>query len=765
MRPSCLSALAASASVFFSVQTPAHARGHRYAHEVPQVASIAVDSTRIGGGIARNERIFKESDFGPGRHKTFGGDERAYVGANQPFSGDFNADGYDDVGVRWTGGPHAGRWSISLNDGKGNFLPGKGVTFGGTVKAYVGDNRLFVGDFNRDGYSDIGVQWKSGPHAGKWTISLNDKRGNFLPGKGVSFGGTFKAYVGPNEPIAGDFDGDGWDDLGVRWTAGPHAGRWVISRNDRKGNFEPGVGRTFGGDAKAYIGSNQPIVGDFNADGFDDIGVRWTGGSHKWHWTVSLADGHGNFEPGRRIVFGDVIKAYAGSNIPIVGDFDRDGRDDIGVKWTSGAHNGLWVFSRNERGPKVTTTRAFVLRIPVVFVNAPGNQVTTEAQATALLNEVRNYFSRTTHGRLALEFRHRIVELDHGPRWTGGVPNPVYGADGRLQNAGAYPSLRDYPGYWCRFPFPGGGEQIIFKDADGKLDWINNSNIHRNYCQVAERNFAKDSLAAWANADRDDFVSTMKWASSGSKGPMFAMMAPGMAGGGNRILRETPTKAWPLTVAGQSFSDYIYLDQHPATFAHEIGHMIGHGGELYGAANGNQCFSADALGYLGPHALMGQERAYFPAFNAVNRWRFGFAEARYVTPDEGTVTVSLPRAMAQSNGRTVAVVHPDPVGHPDELFVIENRGPQTVAGTTYDRVPSPGMYVYRVKAKNNTPARPLIDLLEVRGKCPGQLVPYQGTLTPSTRTALRFHDGTSARFEITDVKTVGTILRLKIRFL
>jgi M6 family metalloprotease-like protein len=753
-----------------------YAKGYRYAHEVPGFASMAVDTKAIMPdckippcSIARNKRIVAETDFAPGKGKTFGGTVRAYVGDNEPFVGDFNGDGWDDIGVRWKSGPAAGHWTISLNDRAGNFNPGKGVTFGGTAKAYVGDNRLFVGDFDHDGRDDIGVHWKSGPAAGHWTISLNDRAGNFNPGKGVTFGGTAKAFVGPNEPFVGDFDGDGWDDIGVRWTGGVNTGRFTISRNDHAGTFHAGVGTTFGGVAKAYVGGNQLVVGDFNGDRRDDIGVRWTAGAHKHLWTISLNAGTG-FEPGRSVDFGHVKKAYAGNVRPIVGDFNHDGYDDIGVKWLSGANAGRWVFSRNRRRQRITRTPRVVVRIPVVFVNYPRmTNETTDERAAALLDNVRRYFRRTSHGVIVLKFRYRVVKIDNTPWWHGGVPFPRYGADGKLINGEAFPSVREYAGYGCRFRLPGatGSSQIIFKDANGNLAWKNNANIHRNYCQVGERNFAKDALTQWRADDREGFDAAMAWASSGSHGPMFAMLSPGLPGGGNRTLRETVDKQWPLVIGDREYRDYIYTDQGAQGFAHEIGHMIGHGPELYVNRQGTQCLSASSVGYLAGLSLMGTTTNMFPGMNGVNRWRFGFAEARYVTREDGNVTVHLPKALDPSaDTRTVLVVHPDPVGHPGEAFLVEYRAPVTYAGRLYDDLPVSGMYAYHINVKAPTPGAPLISLLNRTAACPTRLRPYRTRLSPSTDTnpGLRFYDGTSAEVELTPAVSGGK-LHVTVRWL
>ena len=82
-------------------------------------------------------------NFAPGHHVTFGGGDRAYIGDNLPFVGDFNGDGFADLGVKWIGGEHEGLWVISLSDGIGSFQPGEQVrgvvssTYGPDVNRYV----------------------------------------------------------------------------------------------------------------------------------------------------------------------------------------------------------------------------------------------------------------------------------------------------------------------------------------------------------------------------------------------------------------------------------------------------------------------------------------------------------------------------------------------------------------------------------------------------------------------------------------------------
>ena len=173
-----------------------------------------------------------------------------------------------------------------------------------------------VGDFNGDGLDDLVCFWKgSYPETdsryGDVFVALSNGDGFDLMLKWHDF------YSGTAEEIslAGDFNGDGRDDL-VNFNPPYHS----CAVNLSTGTAFSDTGSTW---SSSIISTGQvPLVGDFNRDGLDDVAVLVRGDTGDvW---VALSTGS---------AFGELKRwgtgFCTGKAKPDVGDFNGDGFDDL----------------------------------------------------------------------------------------------------------------------------------------------------------------------------------------------------------------------------------------------------------------------------------------------------------------------------------------------------------------------------------------------------------------------------------------------------
>ena len=118
-------------------------------------------------------------------------------------------------------------------------------------------------------------------------------------------------------PLVGDWDGDGDDTIGVK------RGNEYILDNNNDGLAD--IIFNYGG------GSEMPLVGDWDGNGIDTIGLKY---GNKYFINNEL-DSSSAF----RFFYGN------GLEIPVVGDFDGNGTDTIGLRI------GYKFFINNDLGP------------------------------------------------------------------------------------------------------------------------------------------------------------------------------------------------------------------------------------------------------------------------------------------------------------------------------------------------------------------------------------------------------------------------------
>lgn len=242
-----------------------------------------------------------------------------------PFSGDFDGDGYTDIGTytpsyfieRTTGDAN---WQIYLSGGSPLMSQERRPRKMFQKNWGLGHNRIVPADYDGDGKTDLGV---FNPIDGHWSILLS--KGGFNRGRALQRGTSNLRGVDPGEgyglgfvlgkdglPLPGDYDGNGVDDLCTYQESGQSI--WSIKFLEKDGfSKKP--------DRFIYFGKlgDVPISGDFNCNGKTDLAV-WRPSSGQWLFRFGSKD----------------IKAVSwrpqtsGTLEPISGDFDGDSCTDIG---------------------------------------------------------------------------------------------------------------------------------------------------------------------------------------------------------------------------------------------------------------------------------------------------------------------------------------------------------------------------------------------------------------------------------------------------
>ncbi|MEJ1965461.1 MAG: FG-GAP-like repeat-containing protein [Gammaproteobacteria bacterium] len=234
------------------------------------------------------------------------------------FAGDFNGDGRTDMGAAWNDG---GQVTLTVRRSTGSSFAAThwAIKTGG----WIGTAVWLPGDFNGDGRTDVAGIWNDG---GKVSIAVFLSDGTRFVSQTPQWSVRDGGWGDSVKWFAADFDGDGRTDIGAAWYK---AGKTVLTVRQSTGSrFAPAHWST---DAGNWTDSAVFVAGDFNNDGRADVARLWNdlGGTSI---AVSLSDG-ASFRPAvdwstrdGGWIQGSSVKWFAG-------DFNGDGRTDIGAAW------------------------------------------------------------------------------------------------------------------------------------------------------------------------------------------------------------------------------------------------------------------------------------------------------------------------------------------------------------------------------------------------------------------------------------------------
>ncbi|MEU5150160.1 FG-GAP-like repeat-containing protein [Streptomyces yangpuensis] len=299
--------------------------------------------------------------------------------ATSTFHADFNGDGKADVGVLYDYGQQTdgtfrtGLWTY-LSTGSGFANPVK--VWDSTASGFGSWNwdrsKVTTGDFDGDGKADVGVLYNNGQsgegvnQTALWTFTSTGSgfSGPVKKWDNVS-AGTGSWNWNRSKVTTGDFDGDGKDDVGVLYNNGQNAGGanqtalWTLTSTGA--DFSNPVKKwdnVSAGSGSWNWDRSKVVAGDFTGDGKADVGVLYDNGqtsagvNQTALWTFA-STGSGFSGPSRKW---DNVSAGSGSwnwdrSKVTTGDFNGDGRADVGVLYDNGQtedgrnQSALWTFT------------------------------------------------------------------------------------------------------------------------------------------------------------------------------------------------------------------------------------------------------------------------------------------------------------------------------------------------------------------------------------------------------------------------------------
>lgn len=245
-------------------------------------------------------------------------------------NGDFNGDGRADVAVYREDPDGYIRLFLLLSDGT-RFTAASQPAWAGTG-FHVSHLKVVAGDFNGDGYDDIALMQGLDGNRSKLLVQMSAQGAFGDPVQVWDSGAGNLAFARVNL-VAGDFDGDGYDDVADAYDAGGSQtkvmvyasaqgtlGAPTLAWDSGAGNFAAGRARFATGDVDGAAGDEIVALYDDGSATARLFTIASRGGT--WSSSVWWNSGAGAFDATRASL--------------AVGDYDGDGRADAAALYDVG---------------------------------------------------------------------------------------------------------------------------------------------------------------------------------------------------------------------------------------------------------------------------------------------------------------------------------------------------------------------------------------------------------------------------------------------
>ena len=246
-----------------------------------------------------------------------------FADTQQWLAGDFNGDGRDDLAKAFS---DSGQANLDVHLSNGSRFD---IARWATGQGFFADTQQWLaGDFNGDGLDDLAKAYSSNGQA-NIDVHLSDGSSFNIDRWATQQGGFSNAQ----KWLVGDFNGDGRDDLAKAFNNNGQANIDVHLSDGSGFNIDRWATQQGG-----FSSSQKWLVGDFNGDGRDDLAKSFATNNQA---TIDV-----HLSENSRFVLGRGANQQAGfwdAQQWLAGDFNGDGRDDLGKAFNSSGQANLDV--------------------------------------------------------------------------------------------------------------------------------------------------------------------------------------------------------------------------------------------------------------------------------------------------------------------------------------------------------------------------------------------------------------------------------------